>query len=128
MTLQAIIPDTMQGALILSVIDFFASFVIISGIGAVLALFPLFNRVAKPVPAAAGKPKPAPAVAAPVAGPPADHIVVIAAAVQASLAGNQRIVRIEPSHGGAEWAAEGRLAHHGSHVLHGVRQPPPGGR
>lgn len=39
------IPDTIQGAIILSVIDFILSFVIISGIGFVLALFPLLNRL-----------------------------------------------------------------------------------
>lgn len=38
------IPDTLQGALTLSLIDFFLSFVIISGIGVLLALFPLVNR------------------------------------------------------------------------------------
>lgn len=38
------IPDSVQGAVILSLIDFFLSFVIISGIGVVLALFPLVNR------------------------------------------------------------------------------------
>ena len=44
--MTAIVPDTLQGALIVSVIDFFLSFVIISGIGVVLALFPLLNRLA----------------------------------------------------------------------------------
>ena len=38
------IPDSLQGALTLSIIDFFLSFVIISGIGVLLALFPLVNR------------------------------------------------------------------------------------
>lgn len=39
------LPDTVNGALILSVIDFFLSFVIIGGIGVVLALFPTLNRL-----------------------------------------------------------------------------------
>lgn len=41
------IPDTVQGALALSIIDFFFSIVMISGIGLVLALFPLLNRLGK---------------------------------------------------------------------------------
>ena len=39
------IPDTLEGALILSAIDFFLSFVIIGGIGVVLAAFPHLNRL-----------------------------------------------------------------------------------
>ena len=39
------IPDTLEGALILSVIDFFLSFIIIGGIGVVLAAFPHLNRL-----------------------------------------------------------------------------------
>ena len=39
------IPNTLQGAIILSVIDFFLSFVIIAGIGVILALFPYLNRL-----------------------------------------------------------------------------------
>jgi len=38
------VPDSNQGAIILSVIDFILSFGIISGIGFILALFPLLNR------------------------------------------------------------------------------------
>lgn len=40
-------PDSLQGALILSLIDFILSFVVIAGIGAVLALFPLLNRLGR---------------------------------------------------------------------------------
>lgn len=43
--LTIMIPDTLEGALILSVIDFFLSFVIIAGIGLVLAAFPYLNRI-----------------------------------------------------------------------------------
>jgi hypothetical protein len=40
-----IVPDTVQGAILLSIIDFVLSIVMISGIGYVLALFPLLNRL-----------------------------------------------------------------------------------
>ena len=39
------IPDTLAGAFILSAIDFFLSFIIIAGIGVVLAAFPYLNRL-----------------------------------------------------------------------------------
>ncbi|MBL8658593.1 MAG: hypothetical protein JNM75_02420 [Rhodospirillales bacterium] len=39
------IPDTLEGALILSAIDFFLSFIIIGGIGIVLAAFPHLNQL-----------------------------------------------------------------------------------
>jgi hypothetical protein len=38
------IPDSVDGAVIISIVDFILSFVIISGIGVVLALLPLVNR------------------------------------------------------------------------------------
>jgi len=38
------IPDSVEGAIIISIVDFILSFVIISGIGVVLALLPLVNR------------------------------------------------------------------------------------
>lgn len=41
------VPDTLEGALLLSVIDFFLSIVMISGIGFILALFPLLNRLGR---------------------------------------------------------------------------------
>ena len=40
-------PDSLYGALMLSFIDFFTSMLMISGIGVVLALFPLLNRLGK---------------------------------------------------------------------------------
>ncbi len=40
-------PDSLYGALMLSFVDFFMSMVMISGIGVVLALFPLLNRLGK---------------------------------------------------------------------------------
>jgi hypothetical protein len=109
--MQAIIPDSLQGALILSVIDFFLSFVIIAGIGAVLALFPLLNRVG----AVRVEAKP-PSVQAEMAErDAAEHIAVITAAVYATMAGAYRIVSIEPAARRGEWLTEGRLAHHTSH-------------
>lgn len=113
--MQPIIPDTLQGALILSLIDFVGSFFIIAGIGVVLAGFPLIGRIAarfeKRAPAA-------PAAPAAADVPPQDDgelVAVLAAAAHATLGRPVRIVRIEPSHVGDAWAAEGRLAHHGSH-------------
>ena len=41
------IPDSVEGALVLSLIDFILSFVVIAGIGVVLALFPLLNRLGR---------------------------------------------------------------------------------
>lgn len=43
-----LIPDTLQGALMLSLIDFFLSFVVIAAIGFVLAALPWLDRIAKP--------------------------------------------------------------------------------
>jgi hypothetical protein len=39
------IQDNLNGALIISAIDFILSFVIIGGIGVILALFPLLNKI-----------------------------------------------------------------------------------
>lgn len=41
------IQDNLNGALLISAIDFFLSFVIIGGIGVILSLFPLLNRFGK---------------------------------------------------------------------------------
>ncbi len=43
-TTMIIIPDSVEGAVIISIVDFILSFFIISGIGVVLALLPLVNR------------------------------------------------------------------------------------
>ncbi|MBZ8139403.1 hypothetical protein CLD22_05730 [Rubrivivax gelatinosus] len=115
--MQPIIPDTLEGALVLSLIDFVGSFVIISGIGFVLAGFPLISRIArrfeKPAPAAGATP-----TAAPAQAPEEDEqlVAVIAAAAHVALGQPVRIVRIEPAYGGDVWSTEGRLAHHASHV------------
>jgi len=42
-----IVPDSVYGAVLLSIIDFILSIVMISGVGIVLALFPLLNRLGK---------------------------------------------------------------------------------
>ena len=111
--MQAMIPDTLQGALILSAIDFFLSFVIISGIGVVLALFPLMNRVGKARVKSRRKTDQRDAVASEV---DEQHVAVIAAAVYATMAGAYRIVSIEPARREGDWVTEGRVAHHLSHL------------
>jgi hypothetical protein len=123
--MTAIIPDTLQGALILSLIDFLLSFVIISFIGILLTGFPLLNRAAawlearRPAPVAkAVAPKPAPEVTQDVLD---EDIVAIMAAVSAMVTGEHRILNIEPSLSGVGWLAAGRQAQHLSH------QPQPRG-
>ena len=121
--MNAIVPDTFQGAVILSVIDFFLSFLIISGIGFVLSLFPLLNKVAvlfdgKKAPAPAAKRVEKKAIAAKptsAAQPSLDDMAAIAAAVYVAMDGApHRIINIEPAQGSA-WVQGGRLAQHGSH-------------
>lgn len=124
--MSIVVPDTLQGALIVSVIDFFLSFVIISGIGVVLSFFPLLNRVAafvgSPKPAASetkAKAKPKAAAAAPKAGQPGstDDIAAIAAAVFVAMDGApHRIINIEPSRSRSAWVVGGRIAQHSSHI------------
>lgn len=38
------IPDSIHGAILISIIDFVLSFVIIAGIGVVLAILPIVNK------------------------------------------------------------------------------------
>ena len=124
--MNAIVPDTLQGALIVSIIDFFLSFLIISGIGVVLAAFPLLNKLAllfKSAPAThdAHGNKPAPvSSAAPerkVDQEAQDNIAAIATAVFVVMEGApHRIVNIEPSPQRTAWVAGGRLAQHSSHT------------
>lgn len=119
--MAAIVPDTLQGALIVSVIDFFLSFLIISGIGVVLSFFPLLNRVAKfinaPKPAVAPMSKAAPVVSKPAATAASDDIAAIAAAVFVAMDGAPyRIINVEPSRSRSAWVVGGRIAQHGSHI------------
>lgn len=39
------IPDSLEGAVLLSIIDFFLSFVVITGIGIILSFFPYLNKL-----------------------------------------------------------------------------------
>ena len=118
--MNAIVPDTLQGALIVSVIDFFLSFLIISGIGVILSLFPLLNRAARVferrpalVPASADKP----ALVNKVGDGTPDDIAAIAAAVFVIMDGQpHRILNIAPSTSRSPWVAEGRIAQHGAHT------------
>jgi hypothetical protein len=122
--MNAIIPDTLEGALILSLIDFLLSFIVISFIGIVLAGFPLLNRVAAQVvkwraPAKRVAPSagPLPEAAAPPGIPP-EHVAAIAAAV-AAYSFSSRIVHIEPAHSDSAWISEGRRSLHLSHQPRG---------
>ena len=116
--MNSLIPDTLEGALLLSLIDFFLSFVVISFIGLVLSWFPLLNRVGTWLshkrPSAPAPTKKAP-VQAPVADQeiPIEDVVAIAAAI-AAMVGDHRILHIEPH--SAEWSTAGRVAHHHSHL------------
>jgi Na+-transporting methylmalonyl-CoA/oxaloacetate decarboxylase gamma subunit len=123
MTMNAIVPDTFQGAVILSVIDFFLSFLIISGIGFVLSMFPLLNKVAgmfgghKTHAAKSAKPaeRKHEASRPVVVQPPLGDMAAIAAAVAVVMDGTpHRIINIEPNQGNA-WVQGGRMAQHGSH-------------
>ena len=42
-----VVPDTLEGSIILSIIDFILSFVVIWGIGLILYMFPYLNRFGK---------------------------------------------------------------------------------
>jgi hypothetical protein len=114
-----LIPDTLQGALILSLIDFLLSFVVISFIGILLAGFPLLNRVAawltslRPTaPVKMTTPTPAPADQE----IPAEDVAAIVAAVSAVMGGEHHILHIGPSPSSGEWLAAGRQAQHLSHL------------
>ncbi|MDR3409679.1 MAG: hypothetical protein P4L87_01845 [Formivibrio sp.] len=116
--MKSLIPDTLQGALILSLIDFLLSFLVISFIGVVLTGFPLLNRVAAWL--ASRRPKVIVSAVASQPAPIADQdipeedIAAIVAAISAMI-GEHRILRIEPSQYGAGWLAAGRQAQHQSH-------------
>jgi hypothetical protein len=123
--MSALVPDTLQGAIIVSVIDFFLSFIIISGIGVVLSCFPLLNRVALLLKAAPKATHSKKAAHAEKAVPDTrtdvealDNIAAIAAAVFVVMDGApHRIINIQPSQRSASWSAEGRIAQHGSHTV-----------
>jgi len=120
--MTALIPDTLQGALILSVIDFLLSFVVISFIGLLLTGFPLLNRLAAWL--AAHRAKPATEAIAPKPQPvmdqgiPDEDIAAVMAAISALVGGEHRILHIEQAQHGVGWLAAGRQAQHQSY------QPP----
>ena len=103
----ALIPDTLYGAILLSVIDFFLSFVVIAFIGFVLALFPHLNRVGKALQAT-----PVAVSVMPEEDENARHAAVIAAAIYAILGAPQRIVRIGEGRPAPSWGyrAQTRVA------------------
>ena len=110
--MQAMIPDTLQGALILSAIDFFLSFVIISGIGFVLALFPLMNRVGKT------RIESRPKVVHKKPGDPTPRCTSRSSPRRYTRPWRAPIGSSASSRCAAEgdWLTEGRLAHHLSHL------------
>ncbi len=108
------VPDTLNGAFLLSIIDFFLSFLVISFIGLVLAAFPLLNRLRLGADEKIQVQLPPVHLGEPVDMTADDHVAAIAAAV-AAVMGAHRIVHIEPAHHGGGWLAEGRSAQHGSH-------------
>ena len=115
--MSAIIPDSLEGALILSLIDFFLSFLVISFIGFVLAGFPVLNRLNARI-TNWGSTEPGPVSApADAAFPeiPEEHVAVIAAAVYAMI-GPHRILHLSETHLADKWVVAGRLVHHGSHA------------
>lgn len=73
------IPDSTYGAILLSLIDFFLSFVVIAFIGFVLALFPHINRFK------ALQATPVAVSVMPARDENAEHAAVIAAAIYATL-------------------------------------------
>jgi hypothetical protein len=107
------IPDTVNGAIMLSIIDFFLSFIVISFIGFVLSLFPLLNRTWKKTAEKIEAPAPKQVE---VDMTTEDHIAAISAAVTAMI-GAHRIVHIEPAAHGPGWTVGGRAAHHQSHAV-----------
>jgi hypothetical protein len=115
------IPDTLAGAVLLSVIDFFLSFVVISFIGVVLAAFPLLNRAGRGTLEQAELSVEA-AMSETVDMTAEDHVAAISAAVYAMI-GSHRIVHIEEARHGPGWVLVGRAAHHaGRPVPHSSRR------
>ncbi len=97
--MDILIPDTMNGALLLSIIDFFLSFVVISFIGFVLAMLPLLNRLGPGIAAKIQHQLPPASARVDMTGD--DHIAAISAAV--AVIGAHRIAHVEPAHHGAGW-------------------------
>jgi len=118
------VPDTLQGAFLLSIIDFFLSFIVISFIGFVLAAFPLLNRAGPDLTAKIQQQLPPADLREEVDMTANDHVAAISAAVSA-IVGAHRIVRIDQVRQAPAWLAEGRALHHGSHAHPGSHAAPP---
>ena len=118
------VPDTLHGAFLLSIIDFFLSFIVISFIGFVLAAFPLLNRAGPNLTAKIQQQPPLQDLREDVDMTANDHIAAISAAV-AAVIGAHRIVRIDQGRQDPAWLAEGRALHHGSHSHPGSHAAPP---
>lgn len=114
------IQDNLHGALLISAIDFILSFVIIGGIGLILAMFPLLNKFSKQdtkkLPVASGGKEVIPVIA-PTASPNTIHpglsdqqlVVLLAAAATEMLGGPVRVEKFKPlTAKDLNWAAQGR--------------------
>ena len=104
-----LVPDSVYGAVLLSAIDFFLSFVVISGIGVVLAMFPYLNRLGQ-----AKAETPVVFSMMPDRDVNAEHAAVIAAAVYTVL-GAHRLVYVGEARRAAGWASDLRSRLHTSH-------------
>jgi hypothetical protein len=93
-----LIPDSVYGAVLLSIIDFFLSFIVISFVGFVLALFPYLNRTGKALQAT-----PVAVSVMPARDVNAEHAAVIAAAIYAVLGARRRIVHIGEARPAPGW-------------------------
>lgn len=111
-----LIPDSVYGAVLLSVIDFFLSFIVISFIGFVLALFPHLNRMGKALQAT-----PVAVSVMPERDVNAEHAAVIAAAIYTML-GVRHIVRIGEARPGTGWTRQARTRLHTSHAPRTTRR------
>ena len=110
----ALIPDSVYGAVLLSVIDFFLSFLAISVIGFVLAFFPYLNRTALQAP-------PASVPVMPARDESAELAAVIAAAIYTML-DERRIVHIGEARPAPGWTSEYRTLVHTSHAPRATRR------
>lgn len=114
------IQDNLHGALLISAIDFILSFVIIGGIGLILALFPLLNKLSKQDTeklsiVSGGNEEPpviTPTVSQNTIHPGlSDHqlVVLLAAAAAEMLGGPVRVEKFRPlTAKDLNWSAQGR--------------------
>jgi hypothetical protein len=109
-----VIPDSIYGAILLSVIDFFLSFVVIAFIVFGLALFPHLNRTK------ALQATPAVVSVMPARDENAEHAAVIAAAIYATL-GVRHIAHIGKERPSSSWTSEYRMRVHTSHAPRSTR-------